>query len=409
MISITRRVQDRIEELFTLAPSPNGGAKGGANRPAFSQKEAKATLLVAQWACEAGLEPAIDPFGNLWCLPPGDGPFVTSGSHVDTVPDGGRLDGPLGTILAVEAVESIGGQCGLLICAAEEAARFGAGTIGSRCMTGKLSEGDLAKMRDANGKDALSARDEYLRALGGLPRLERSPLDRVLAHVEIHIEQRADLQRDGYSIGIATTIAGPVRHRFHFTGEVAHAGETPATERHDALCAAAETTLLAERLCNDYAPHTTATVGTLRVAPNALTSIPGVTELGVDIRSTQTGEAKNLLEELLDGARDASESRGVTFSESSLSASEPTPMDAEMVQAVEAACEETGANYRRVVSFAGHDAQHVAAAVPAALLFVASENGVSHAPDEAADWRDVEAALAVLTTLMRDLQSTRRQ
>jgi len=404
VIVTTRRVQDRIEELFALAPSPNSGA----DRPAFSQREAEATLLVAQWAEEAGLQPAIDPFGNLWCLPPGDRPFVTSGSHVDTVPDGGRLDGPLGTVLGVEAAESVRGQSGLLICAAEEAARFGAGTIGSRCMTGKLSDSDLAEMRDANGRDALTAREEYLQALDTLPRLERSPLDRVLAHVEIHIEQRTDLQRDGCSIGIATTIAGPVRHRLHFIGEVAHAGETPATERRDALCAAAETTLLAERLCKGYAPHTTATVGTLRLAPNALTSIPGTAELGVDIRSTKPGEAKRLLEELLAGAHDAADSRDVTLSERSLSASEPTVMDEEMVRAVEEACKETGASCRRVVSFAGHDAQHVAAAVPAALLFVASENGVSHAPGEAADWHDVEAALAVLTTLMRDLQATRR-
>lgn len=400
VITATRRVQDRIEELFALSPGPSGGA----NRAAFSQQEAKATLLVAEWSREAGLEPTIDPFGNLWCLPPGDGPFVTSGSHLDTVPNGGRLDGPLGTVLAIEAAERVSGGRGLLICAAEEAARFGAGTIGSRSMIGKLSDEDLTRMCDAEGQDALTARNEYLQVLGGLPKLERSPLDRVLAHVEIHIEQRADLQREGCSIGIATTIAGPVRHRLRFTGEVAHAGETPATERHDALCAAAETTLLAERLCNQYAPHTTATVGTLRVEPNALTSIPGAAELGVDIRSTQPGEAKRLLEDLLDGAHNAASSRGVSLSEESLSSSEPTVMDAAMVRAVEEACEKTEVSCGRCVSFAGHDAQHIVQAVPAALLFVASENGVSHAPDESANWKDVGAALTVLAALMTELQ-----
>lgn len=399
MITTTRRIQDRIEDLFSLAP----GDGSGANRPAFSQQEAEAMLLVADWARQAGLEPGVDPFGNLWCLPPGDSPFVTSGSHVDTVPDGGRLDGPLGTVLAVEAADRAGGRRGVLVCAAEEAARFGAGTLGSRCMTGRLSDRDLAQMRDANGHDALSARTEYLDALRELPRLKQAPLERVLAHVEVHIEQRADLRERGLSIGIATTIAGPVRHRLSFVGEVAHAGETPVAERHDALCAAAETVLLAEKLCREYAPHTTVTAGTLRVHPNALTSIPGAAELGVDIRSVEGGRAQRRLQDLLQGARAAADSRGVTLSEEPLSASEPTTMDAAMIRAAEKACGNLGMRYGRCVSFAGHDAQHVAGAAPTALLFVASENGVSHAPGEAADWRDVEAALAVLVELTQGL------
>lgn len=400
MITATRRVQDRIEELYALAP----GDGAGANRPAFSNQEAEAMLLVADWARQAGLAPGVDPFGNLWCLPPGDGPFVTSGSHVDTVPDGGRLDGPLGTVLALEAAEQVTGQRGVLVCAAEEAARFGTGTLGSRCMTGKLSDDDLARMRDADGRDALSARAEYLDALRELPGFEQAPLERVLAHVEVHIEQRADLRERGLSIGIATTIAGPVRHRLSFAGEVAHAGETPAAERRDALCAAAETVLLTEKLCREYAPHTTATAGTLRIHPNALTSIPGAAELGVDIRSVEAGGARRLLRDLLRGARAAADSRGVTLGEEPLSASEPTVMDAAMARAAERACDGLGVRCGRVVSFAGHDAQHVAGVAPAALLFVASENGVSHAPGEAADWRDVEAALAVLVELMRGLQ-----
>ena len=105
------RVLGRIEEIFALAPGPNGGA----SRPAFSGAEARAMLLVAGWAREAGLEAAVDSRGNLWCLPPGDAPCVTGGSHVDTVPDGGRYDGPLGTVLAVEAAARVGGNRGVLV------------------------------------------------------------------------------------------------------------------------------------------------------------------------------------------------------------------------------------------------------------------------------------------------------
>lgn len=394
------RVHERIEELFALAPGENGGA----TRPAFSQSEARAMLLVAGWAREAGLEPGVDPHGNLWCLPPGDAPCVTSGSHVDTVPDGGPYDGPLGTVLAVEAAARVGGDRGVLVCAAEEASRFGAGTLGSRSMTGKLSEEDLSRLRDAAGLDALTARDEYLAALGDLPRLERAPVERISSHVEVHIEQRADLRERGVSLGVATTVAGPVRHRLRFIGEVGHAGETPAAERHDALCAAAGTVLLAETLGRRHAPETTATAGTLDLHPNSLTSIPGTVELGVDIRGVRPGMARRLLGELLRGAREAAKKRGVHLEDRPLSASEPTEMDGAMVAAVEGACTRLGVRCGRCVSFAGHDAQHLAAVAPAALVFVASENGVSHAPGEAVSEEDVEEALEVLCALVEDLQ-----
>lgn len=394
------RVLGRIEEIFALAPGKNGGA----SRPAFSEAEAQAMLRVASWAGEAGLEPGVDPHGNLWCLPPGDAPCVTSGSHVDTVPGGGRYDGPLGTVLAVEAALQVGGNRGVLVCAAEEAARFGAGTLGSRSMTGKLSEADLSRLQDADGHDALTARDEYLAALGDLPRLDRSPLERISSHLEVHIEQRAELRENGLSLGIATTVAGPVRHRLRFIGEVAHAGETPAARRHDALCAASETVLLAERLCRHHAPETTATVGTVTVHPNSFTSVPGEVELGVDIRGTVAGGARRLLQELLDRAREAADRRGVYLEATPISASEPTEMDGNMVEAVEDACARLGIRCGRCVSFAGHDAQHLAAVAPATLIFVASENGVSHAPDESVAEEDVGAALGVLCALLENLQ-----
>ena len=397
------RVLERIGELFALEP----GKGGGAARPAFSEAEARAMLLVAGWAREAGLEEAVDPHGNLWCLPPGDAACVTGGSHVDTVPDGGRYDGPLGTVLAVEAAARAGGKGGVLVCAAEEASRFGAGTLGSRAMTGKLSDGDLSRLRDAEGRDALSARSAYLDALGDLPRLGRAPLERISSHIEVHIEQRADLRGRGLSLGVATAVAGPVRHRLRFFGEVAHAGETPADHRRDALCAAAEVVLLAEKLCREYAPEVTATAGTLEVHPNSLTSIPGEAEVGVDVRGVRPGGARNLLGELLDGARVAAAKRGVRLQDGPISASEPTEMDGSMVAAVEEACARLGVPCGRCVSFAGHDAQHVAAVAPAALVFAASENGVSHAPAEAVAEGDLAAALAVLCALAEDLHPER--
>src|SRR3954466_6353104 len=139
------RIAARLDALWHVAQAPGGGA----DRPAWSAAEAAAMRLVAGWAAEADLDAALDDHGNLWALPPGDGPIVTSGSHVDTVPAGGRYDGALGTVLAVEGALALPRRVGLLICAAEEAPRFGAGTVGSRLMVGTLPEEALEDLRDA--------------------------------------------------------------------------------------------------------------------------------------------------------------------------------------------------------------------------------------------------------------------
>src|SRR3954462_6557505 len=165
------RITARLDALWDVAQAPGGGA----DRPAWSPAEAAAMRLVARWAAEAGLESALDAHGNLWSLPAGDGPVVTSGSHVDTVPGGGRYDGALGTVLALEAATALGGRAGVLTCAAEEAPRFAAGTLGSRLLTGALDESALHQMRDRDGTPAAAARDAFLSELDALPRLPGPP------------------------------------------------------------------------------------------------------------------------------------------------------------------------------------------------------------------------------------------
>ncbi|MFZ1993016.1 MAG: hypothetical protein WAU75_02825, partial [Solirubrobacteraceae bacterium] len=190
------RIAARLEELWSIAPGPGGGA----DRPAYSSAEAAAMRLVAGWAREAALEPALDPFGNLWALRGGweadSGPIVTSGSHVDTVPDGGRYDGALGTVLGLEVATQLGPGAGVLICAAEEAPRFGAGTMGSRQLTGTLAQEALVNLRDAAGVSAADARSAYLSELTDLPRIA-PPLHRLRAHAEVHVAQRHALRQLG--------------------------------------------------------------------------------------------------------------------------------------------------------------------------------------------------------------------
>src|SRR3954471_18131505 len=150
------RIAARLNALWTVQHGPGAGA----DRPAWSAAEAAAMHLVAGWAAEAGPRAAPDPHGNLWALPAGEGPIATSGSHVDTVPDGGRYDGALGTVLALEAASVLRGvrPVAVLVCAAEEAPRFGAGTLGSRQLTGALDYVGRADRRDAAGTSVPQAR-----------------------------------------------------------------------------------------------------------------------------------------------------------------------------------------------------------------------------------------------------------
>lgn len=395
------RVRDRIERLFALAPDP----RGGATRLAYSPEEARAMRLVAGWVEEAGLSPRLDRFGNLWGLPPGEGRFVTSGSHVDTVPNGGRLDGALGTVLAVEAAGELDGRFGVLVCAGEEAPRFGAGTLGSRQLAGRLGEEGLDGMRDAGGVSALEAREEFLGLLRDIPRLEDpDPLRRVAAHLEVHIEQRRGLREQGVSVGVATAVAGPARYRLRFAGESGHSGEARMRGRRDALCAAAEVILLTESLARK-ASSTVATVGTVEVEPGSITAVPGRVELGLDVRGTDPGELEGIAARILERGREISSARGVELSVRLLSRSGPAVLDGRVVELAEEVARREGIPVARCVSYAGHDVQHLAGRVPAALLFAASSNGVSHAPGEEIEDGDLENAYRMVTALLPELKS----
>jgi hydantoinase/carbamoylase family amidase len=393
------RLAARLEALWQVAQAPGGGA----DRPAWSPAEAGAMRLVAGWAAEAGLRPALDRHGNLWALPARDGPVATSGSHVDTVPAGGRYDGALGTALALEAADALDGRTGVLVCGAEEAPRFGAGTLGSRLLTGALADHDLAELRDADGVEARDARARFLAELGDLPRLDDPPLERVRAHVEVHVEQRRELRARGAVLGVVERIAAPHRHRLVVEGEAGHAGEVAMDIRRDALCAAAEVVLALEAAARAEAarsPATVATAGTLAVEPGAISVIPARVTAGLEVRGIDA-EAIARVEGTLDRAcAEVADRRGVAVSLRTLRAGDPVALDPALAEVALAAARRHGIPAVRTHSGAGHDAGHLAARVPAALLFVPLTGGESHTPDEGADAADIEAAGRVLVDVL---------
>lgn len=395
------RIADRLEQLWQIALGPGGGA----DRPAYSEAEAQAMRLVAGWAGELGLRAGIDPHGNLWALPPDhDGPLLTSGSHVDTVPDGGRYDGALGTVLGLELAAELrngpsaaGARPALLVCAAEEAPRFGAGTVGSRLLAGSLPGSALAELHDVDGVSAAQARDEYLAALADLPRLDRPPLDRIRAHAEVHVALRAGPDE----LGIVTRVASPRRLEIVIGGEAGHAGEIGMDERRDALAGAAEIVLAVERAARAEPRPTVATVGTLAVSPGAVSVIPGEVRLGVDMRAVEPEPLDRLEAAIREAVRAAGAQRNLHTRTTLTRGGTPVALDPGLAGQALAAASGRGIAAAETWSGAGHDVQHIAAYAPALLVFVPLRGGQSHTPQEGADMNDILAAADVITDVIR--------
>lgn len=395
------RIAARLQELWEIARGPGGGA----DRPAYSAAEARAMHTVARWSCGHGLEPGIDEYGNLWALPPGwSGPLITSGSHVDTVPDGGRFDGALGTVLGLELVADLEAtppgpaRPALLVCAAEEAPRFGAGTVGSRLLTGALDRADLAGLTDAAGISAAAAQGGYLEALSDLPRIT-PPLERLRAHAEVHVATRRGLDR----LGVVRYVASPRRFAITVTGEPGHAGEVSMELRHDALAAAAEIVLALESAARRPPAETVATVGTLTVTPGAVSVIPGSARLGVDLRGIDSGSLQGLEDELRARVTEIAAARGVAAEVQLTRAGQPTELDGPLIAAALAAADRLGIAAGETWSGAGHDAQHLSALTAALLVFVPLHGGQSHTPQEDADLDEIIQASRVVAEVMRRL------
>ena len=395
-MSARERIASRLDELWEIAHGPAGGAE----RPAFSGAEAAATRLVAGWAAEAGLSAGLDRCGNLWALPSGTAPLVTAGSHVDTVPDGGRFDGALGTVLGVELAAAVPGG-GLMVCAAEEAPRFGAGTIGSRLLTGTLSFDALAGFSDAAGVSAADALAAYLDELSDLPRIE-PPLERWRGHAEIHVAQRWALK----TVGVVTRVASPRRYEAAIEGVAGHSGELSMADRRDALAAAAELVLAVEAAARAEPAETVATVGALTVSPGAVSIVPGAVRLGIDVRAIDAASLDRVSEAITAAATRVASARSLSVDLRLTRDGAPVEMDPGLVGAALEEAARLGVPAERTWSGAGHDAQHLTTLAPALLLFVPLHDGESHTPLEGADADEYLAAMEIAGGVLRGLTAS---
>jgi allantoate deiminase len=400
-ISRAERAMERLDLLARIGAAGDGG---GITRPGLSAAEDEAHALLAGWCEEAGLAVSRDSVGNLYARPrrAAAGAEIWSGSHLDTVPSGGRFDGALGVVAALEAVADVAADrpeapLALVAFRDEEGWRFGHGCFGSRCLTGDVGLDGLAE-RDSAGVSVAEA----LSALG----FPGPPVDAALpsAYVEVHIEQGPILDAADAPLGDVAAIAGMANFTVTFRGASGHAGTVPMSERSDAFAACAELALRMRERAVEI-PGAVATIGDVTVAGAASNVIPGLVRATVDVRAP-TGDGLDALVAAVPAvaAEVAVTNRcGVDAVRGGCSA--PVELSRRVRRAVRAAARGQEVAIAEISSGAGHDAGVLAAAgVDAGMLFVRSRNGgASHRPDELSDEADIAAAIAVLAEALRHL------
>src|SRR6266850_2193920 len=391
-----RRLEQSIEELGRIGRTP----RGGLTRLALSDEDKRGRDWMVSRMREAGLAVTVDQMGNIFGRRAADSalPPVMMGSHVDSVPTGGRYDGQLGVLCALEAIRTLHDHgirtrhpVTLVIFTNEEGARFQPAMLASGVLAGKIPLEDAYNARD---KDGIRLLDELERIgyLGPEPCVPRA----FRAYLELHIEQGPFLEEEGLSVGVVEGIVAIAWSRLTIHGVQDHAGPTPMRIRHDALVAAAELVAGVRRIAVEIGGDLVTTVGNLVVAPNIVNAIPGRVTLSIDMRDPSDAtldRARALLEPLV---REACAREGVRYEFEHYWRVPYTPFDRDVVDTVERAAKASGARYRRIRSGAGHDAQYMAAIGPAGMVFVPSRDGRSHCEEEFTAIDDIEYGATTL-------------
>ena len=366
----------------------------GVHRPALGPAHLEARRWFAQRVQQAGLELRIDSAGNhsgwLECAPPG-APTLLLGSHLDSVPNGGRYDGALGVLAALEALR-VAQEAGLRLPYHLEAIDFTdeegtlVGLLGSAALAGTLKVEDLRSPR--GGREALE--DGLARAgmtEDGLLQAVRDPLT-LAGYLELHIEQGPRLQNAGVSIGVVNAIVGICSYQVEFIGRADHAGTTPLPDRRDAGLGASAFSLAVRRVIIDEFPECVANIGQIAYTPGAFNIVPEHASLALELRASQTKLFARLETALLEQARQAARAYDLSLEANFLGRHQPTPMSPVAQRAISRAAAELGLSDMPLVSGAGHDAQSLAVICPAGMLFIPSQGGASHSPREFSRWED---------------------
>ena len=379
------------------------GGPGGARRVCWTEEWVAAREFLRELVADLPVEVSVDTGGNLWAESPGEREeLVVVGSHLDSVPGGGWLDGALGVMAAVEVLRlarSPARSVALVDWADEEGARFGRSLLGSSAFAGTLDPSAVSDLTDAAGGRLPEVLAEHGVQVGAMASAGEGRRGRVAAYLELHIEQGPVLEAEGLACGAVLGTVGVERHRVVFEGRAAHAGSTPMDRRADAGVAAARTISGLQEIAQRHGGVCTA--GRLDLEPGIVTAVPGRGELLVDQRHLDP----EALEAMLTAARDlwssAAAGEGCTVSAQRIWGIEPLPFHDGLIGAARAACRAAAGSERELPSGALHDASELARIVPTAMIFSSSKDGLSHAPGEDTPEKDLTAALEAFGALAK--------
>lgn len=402
--SHAQNIIERCREMACITDVP-----GETTRLFLSAATRDVHTLLLRWVRDAGLEGRVDDAGNVRAVrlaASPSAPRVVLFSHIDTVPNAGAFDGPLGVMLALEAIsllaeEQLPFAIEVIGFSEEEGVRFGFPFLGSMAVTGQVVPATLER-QDPNGVSV----EEALYGFGLRPQnIAKSCAlaPETFAALEVHIEQGPVLEAENLSLGVVEAIVGQSRFELIFTGQANHAGTTPMRLRHDALAAAAQWVTEVERYAANY-QQLVATVGQLGVSPGAVNVVPGEVRATLDVRHPKDESRHAAVANLLTKAELAAAQRGVRVSARAMSKQAAVPMNRELTVALQDAAARAGHETHAMFSGAGHDAMILAPHVPTAMLFLRSPGGLSHHPEETVRVVDVEAALGTVLEFVHGLK-----
>lgn len=402
------RIAMRIAQLSEIGLT----SEGGSSRMGFSKEERAAKELVVGWMQDARLKVREDGAGNIFGTFEGiqtDASIIMSGSHVDTVPNGGHFDGVLGVLTALEVAEAWN-KLGykpkksyeVAIFSDEEGSRFHAGLSGSAAVVGDVNREQQEKLLDVYGQSFQKVLEDDGLTVDGYFMAKRN-LKEIGAFVEVHIEQGKQLEKRDFPVGVVTGIAGPCWLEVTFFGEAGHAGNSPMNDRSDALVAASLFIHQVEHLPSETSPTAVATIGKMQVHPNGINVIPGKVTLTVDIRDIHKDTRDLLVEKIIQLAKDVANERRVAVEFHENIRIMPVPISFAMQGKVMKAVENEGIEAHLLPSGAGHDAMNLGRHLPVAMVFVRSKAGISHNPKEWTSLNDCVIAAKVLKNIIEDL------
>ena len=397
------RINRTLQELGQLGDSPEG-----MDRVAYSSEDIAGRDYTIKLMREAGLETRIDTAGNMIGRRAGSDdslPAIALGSHTDTVPKGGKYDGALGVMGAIEVIRILEDQghrtrhpLEVINFTNEEGTRFHRWLVGSRSMSGLLEQEDL----DAVDDDGLPF-GPCLADIGGdisrIGEAARSPGE-LAAYFELHIEQGPYLHRSGTPIGVVTGITGRAVFEVEIEGKANHAGTTPMSTRRDALVSASKLVLAIQKMAADQEICRVSTVGSIKAVPNAVNVIPGSASIGLEFRDTDMEALAAAEQELRRITDRASTDDVVDIGVHRHRFTTSVPITPEMQSLVAEAAENCGFEWESLPSGAGHDAQAVANIAPVAMVFVPSVDGISHSREEYSTPQDCANGAQVLLELL---------